>query len=208
MLQARTARLTSFLLFLVPTSAIVAVSLAACGVPQSEIDDAVAATQTVDRRLSDLVATGVASTLSALPSPTALPPSVCDTPTPPMPSPTTTACAENMDDLRFLGASILASNQFMITLQKDTPFLAGEYALLVDAKEHACSILENRTDRIFCVGKDIPDLPEGSLRLLAEVELSPTGGGCYFDLPFDTIPLPPKPTPDSPSGGGTGAGYP
>jgi hypothetical protein len=188
--------------------AFLATILAACAIPQARIDQAVSATRTADRVAADAIAAGIAATLAAMPSPSPLPTLTAQSATLPQSSPTAIACAEDMTGLQFLSAGLLSGGRFLVTLEKNEPFLMPEYKLTVDLIECACSPLDDDANRIYCVGSPVPNLPSGGLRRLAEVKLLAATGDCSFDIPFDTIPLPPKPTPDRPSGSGSGSGYP
>ncbi len=165
---------------------VVLLLLSACGPRQSDIDRAVDATRTADKLAADAVATGVAATLDALPPPTR------ESATRRAPTPSR-ICTENMGSVEFLGASYLRGDRFMVTLEKAVAFLSQEYVLLVNAAPYDCSVLDiGGPKRIYCIGQPIPRTAR------ATVELQAADSSCSFDLPFDSIPVPPKVAPTEP----------
>jgi hypothetical protein len=175
--------------------------MAACNANETEINARVAATLTEESIRADAVNTSVAASLQALPTSTIPPTQAQATETAATQEPTEASaamCEESMSDLFFLSAGHLAGSRILVTLQKPSEFEAdtaeGVYTLRMRGVEYPCSILNDNQQRIYCSGRPVP--PPG----LTAVSLVASDGSCTYDIPFDTINIPPKPT-EKPSGG-------
>jgi hypothetical protein len=108
-----------------------------------------------------------------------------------------------MAGLKFVAAGYLSGDRILITFDKpkgfQSQFRAEAYTLLVDNAPYACSIVSGNPYRIYCSGRPLPPLGLAAVKLLA------ADSSCTFDIPFDTITIPPKPVPTS--SGGYGGGY-
>lgn len=172
--------------------------LVACATEQPDIDAIVGATLTAERAVSDAINTSVASTMQAAPTGTPLPAVSTE---PPVVSEQVSEeiCPEPMGDLSFLSAGFLAGDRILVTFDKPSGFNpvspTEAYRLLIRGNEYLCQILNSNFNRIFCSGRPIP--PVGS----APVVLQATDGSCVYELPFDDILIPPRPTPTERPGG-------
>jgi hypothetical protein len=186
-------------LFLFAMLAIAAFLLiAACNANQSEISARVDATLTEESVRQNAINTSVAASLQALPSATVAEAQATQPPATEEPSGQGAGvCPESMADLSFLTAGHLAGGRILVTLQKTSEFEAqsdeGVYTLRMRGSAYPCSILNDNRMRIYCSGRPVP--PPGQ----TAVELVASDGSCTYDLPFDAIPIPPKPT-EKPSG--------
>lgn len=195
-LKPRRATIIVFLLILV-------LLLAACGARESEVENVVAATLTAEKSKADAVNTSVAATMQAAPTATPVPVEETEPPAPvveeasatPSPEPEESEfCPEPMSDASLLGTAFLEGDRFLVTLQKSSVFEAESedeaYTLLVNGHEFKCEILNENRFRIYCHGQPIP--PSGQI----PVSLLAVDGSCPYQLPFETIPVPQKPTPE------------
>ncbi len=178
-------------------AALAGLLLGACTLNQSAINQAVDATRTADKQAADTLATALAGTLVAMPTPKSAPvssPGPVGTP-PPVATAAGPAqvCTENMADLKFLSSGYLEGGRFLITLEKpkvsQSQFLAQAYTLLVNGAPYACSIIGGNPNRIYCAGRPVP--PVG----LAQVKLLAADSSCTFEIPFKTVSVPPPPVP-------------
>jgi hypothetical protein len=104
-------------------------------------------------------------------------------------------CPEAGEDVKYLGTAFLRNDQFLITLDKKTPFEAPEYTLLVNDGPFDCSKLDvGGPTRIYCTGRPIPAAGVATVKLLS------ADSSCQLNIPFSTIPIPPKAQPTK-SGG-------
>jgi hypothetical protein len=175
--------------------------LGACAPAQSAIDQAVGATRTADKKASDALSTALAGTLAAMPTVTSAPVSGPGPTGAPPPAATAAGpaqvCTENMADLKFLSSGYLEGGRFLITLQKpqgfQAQFRAEAYTLMVNGSPYACTQIAGNAFRIYCTGRPVP--PVGQ----AQVQLLSADSSCTFEIPFQTVSVPPVPAP--PSGG-------
>jgi hypothetical protein len=167
------------------------VLVSACGSSQAAIDDAVNATRTADQQAANAVASAVAATLSAAPT---------WTPEPRLPAtqgvaaatPTASVCSEPMAGLEAIAMTYLEGGRFMVTLEKDEPFIVHEYVLLVNDARYECGPLAGQpANRIYCIGRPIP--PVGHAR----VEMVAARSSCAYEIPFSSINVPPRAAPPS-----------
>jgi hypothetical protein len=145
--------------------------------------------------MEDAIATSVAATLAAAPSPTSPPviaPSVGPTATVSGEIP---ACPFPFPDLVAISTGYLSGGRFMVTLQNPGPFLDPQYILMVNDRPYPCTPLTGQPEnRVFCIGQPLPPLGYVPAELLAG------DSSCRIDIPFDTVLVLPVPQPTS-SGG-------